>query len=461
MVAVLLASCAAEAVAQGRYVEIATRHGRGQLYHQAIVVPDGDKHVAVVSFRIPNRLLVFTQEKNGFEANVELTVELYQADRKVDEELWRSRHSASTFDETQSRTSDLEGRVRFEVDPGTYTYRFILNDDRGEDRAVARAFAVPVAGEPTQGSLIFAVLDRDSAGVRLDDANLGGDVPFGADIPAVIPVASLPGRSPEATVLSYQLYRLSPDRKELRKRPSSTRDGAQRPPDASLPERMEIHPGDELVRSGTVPAADLVYVGDLRSDDASVLGWSDPRASDADGTALAIIPLETGDLESGRYRLDVTHSSGGDSKQILFSTMWREMPLSLYDVEVAIRHLEFMEDRGTIRAMLRGSRSDQVEAFRSYWNPRDPTPGTIRNELMEEYYRRVDEAAVKFRTGQQPVPDGLRTDPAHIYVLYGEPEHVTNTLPSSGGVEETWHYADGRTFVFWSGSSLAPLELVD
>src|SRR5690606_34372307 len=114
-----------------------------------------------------------------------------------------------------------------------------------------------------------------------------------------------------------------------------------------------------------------------------------------------------------------------------------------------------------IRAMLRGSRAEREQSILSYWKARDPSPGTPYNELMAEYYRRIDHAAVAFRTGAGPIPNGLRTDQARIYIVHGPPEGVDRTFPPTGGVEETWTYGDGRRFVFWAASSLDPLALID
>jgi GWxTD domain-containing protein len=135
------------------------------------------------------------------------------------------------------------------------------------------------------------------------------------------------------------------------------------------------------------------------------------------------------------------------------------MPLSLYHPEVAIRNLAFIEDRKTIRLLLKGTREEQEAHIRAYWKERDPTPATEVNELMAEYYRRVDLAASRFRTGKYPVPDGLETDQARVYIVHGEPDDVERTFPDGGGVEEVWAYADGRRFHFWAPTSLDALEL--
>ena len=452
---------APESAAQGRYLEIAARHGRAPVYHEALVLPDGDARQAVVTFRIPNSLLVFTQDRNGFEADVELTVTLYRGRDKVDEQIWRSRHRAATFEATQSRTDDLQGWVAFDVEPGDYAYRLVIHDDGGDDRGTARTFKVPGSRSALNGTLFFGDLARDSSGVSLRAANLAGDVPFGEDVPAIVPVTGEAELESDETVLTYRLYRVAPHRSDELRRPRAGRGAATGAPAAASQEAVEVAPGDILVSSGSVVGGDLVRLGALRRRASDCLCWANSAPSDPEGSSFAVLELGTAELESGTYILQVTPVRGGDSGTYVFATRWRDMPLSLYDVEVAIRNLEFIESRSTVREMLSGGRDAQVEAFKSYWSQRDPSPGTVRNELMEEYYRRVDEAAEKFRTGQHPVPDGLRTDPARIYIVNGEPERITNTLPSSGGIEQTWLYADGRTFVFWAGSSLAPLELVE
>lgn len=442
-------------------MEIAARHGRPPVYHQALVLPDGDARHAVVTFRIPNSLLVFTQDKDGFEADVEITVALYRGRDKVDEQIWRGRHRAASFEATQSRTQDLQGWIGFAVEPGDYSYRLVMHDEGGDDRGTARAFHVPESDTWMNGTLLFGNLDRDSSGVVLHAANIAGDVPFGADVSAVVPVEAEADLPPDETVVTYRLYRLTPSRADELRRPRSTRRTSMGAPGVELPYAVEVAPEDVLITSGGVAAGDLVRLGPMRGGEAACLCWSVPSPSGTGATAFAVMDLGTASLESGTYVLEVTPRRGGEKETYAFATLWRDMPLSLYDVEVAIRNLEFIENRSTIREMLSGGRDARVEAFRTYWKKRDPNPETVRNELMEEYYRRVDDAAEKFRTGQHPVPDGLRTDPARIYIVNGEPERITNTLPSSGGIEQTWLYADGRTFVFWAGSSLAPLELIE
>lgn len=60
-------------------------------------------------------------------------------------------------------------------------------------------------------------------------------------------------------------------------------------------------------------------------------------------------------------------------------------------------------------------RESFIEAF---WNHKDPTPGTPKNEFKEEHYRRINYANRYFGRGV-PIP-GWKTDRGRIYILLGE-----------------------------------------
>jgi GWxTD domain-containing protein len=57
-----------------------------------------------------------------------------------------------------------------------------------------------------------------------------------------------------------------------------------------------------------------------------------------------------------------------------------------------------------------------IEAF---WNARDPTPGTPRNEFKDEHIKRFQEASRKFRFGS--AREGWMTDQGRIHIILGPP----------------------------------------
>ncbi len=62
---------------------------------------------------------------------------------------------------------------------------------------------------------------------------------------------------------------------------------------------------------------------------------------------------------------------------------------------------------------------EEKEIFiQEFWERRDPTPSTPRNEYKEEHYRRFEHA---LKTFQEGVP-GWRTDRGRIYIIHGPPD---------------------------------------
>lgn len=69
---------------------------------------------------------------------------------------------------------------------------------------------------------------------------------------------------------------------------------------------------------------------------------------------------------------------------------------------------------------------EERERFKeSYWNRRDPTPGTERNEFRQRIAARIAAADARFSTGGR---SGSETRRGHAYVLLGAPGIVRQTL---------------------------------
>ena len=78
----------------------------------------------------------------------------------------------------------------------------------------------------------------------------------------------------------------------------------------------------------------------------------------------------------------------------------------------------------------RMSRSAQVQTMQDFWEERDPTPGTPRNELYDRFLARVAHAARFYGDHQRPGP---LTDRGKIYIRYGAPSTIdVEVIPSSG-----------------------------
>jgi len=462
--------------AQEAYDDLVNRYSQASIYSEAFGIPGGETSILLISFRIPNSRLVFFGNRyetpgNLFVAEVELLAEVYRDGKKVGEEVWRKNQYAKSFSDTQSKEVDLEGIVHFYLTPGTYGYRLLLKDTNTGDyigQSWLNYVVIPDYSHPNTGKAIVAgSFNEESGSVAIDLINLGGDVPYGGACMLVIPIGISNSAEVENPKITYTLYRRDVD--EVRRldrsratlhqrmmRLSKDEDGV---PPVLVKDDIQIDTSD-IVFSAEVDTFPLIPIsssGFVYHDDGRML-WSHQVTTDG---YLLPIDLSTERLANGAYLLEVSITTDLSiiTQQTLFRTHWRNMPLSLHDVTVAIRNLRFMIGSKEIREMLRGRRTDREEALLMFWRERDPTPETEYNELMAEYYSRIDHAALAFRTGKSTFFDGLKTDQSHVYVVHGPADIIERSVPPGGGVREVWQYLDGRQFIFWSPSSTEALVL--
>lgn len=457
-----------------RYVQIAARYMTSRLYYEAAAVPGTEGTMLTVSFRIPNDLLVFmksseTDPGKEYVSEVVVTVEVYREQTKVAEEIWLGTHYAGTYEQTTERTLDVQGSVEFSLEPGSYAYRLRVSD-RNSDRESTfplRRVRLPDFSAPAIGRAMVAYevdVDTVQHGLTIRLANLGGDVSYGKPAFAVFPVTLPPGVGPDEASLELEMQKLDEVAlaKESRERMRSLERArrARRDEQPTLePERMME--GGEIVALGASTGSPMWVAITPLDNEGVAPGQLHFRTSSAAQTYLAVVDLDGRTLADGTYVLKAgLKGIEGAAEPTRFGTQWRDMPISLNDLDVAIENLGFILARNEVRDMRRGSREEKLERLQSFWREKDPTPDTEYNELMAEYYRRVDHAAFAYRTGAQPLPDGLKTDRAKIYVVNGPPLSVSRDFPSGGGVREIWTYPEGRAFVFESDSSVDEFTLV-
>ena len=88
----------------------------------------------------------------------------------------------------------------------------------------------------------------------------------------------------------------------------------------------------------------------------------------------------------------------------------------------------------------------QTAVWEAFWQHRDPTPDTARNEALIEFLRRVRYSDQHF----QHFGPGWRSDMGRIYIKYGPPEQTESHQANSTTPQlEVWYYSNPyRRFVF-------------
>ncbi|MBC8215784.1 MAG: GWxTD domain-containing protein [Candidatus Marinimicrobia bacterium] len=116
------------------------------------------------------------------------------------------------------------------------------------------------------------------------------------------------------------------------------------------------------------------------------------------------------------------------------------------DINEAIEQMTYIlthEERDSLKHI---RRKDREPWFLSLWEKRDPTPHTVENELMDEYYKRVAFTNEHFSGFQA----GWRSDQGMIYLLYGKPDNIERTVSEPRRVvyEFWYYYSINQKFIF-------------
>jgi GWxTD domain-containing protein len=104
------------------------------------------------------------------------------------------------------------------------------------------------------------------------------------------------------------------------------------------------------------------------------------------------------------------------------------------------------------------------EFLARFWSQRDPTPGTVRNEARELFYRRIDEANRRYGEGGRTKVPGWRTDRGRIAILNGEPFDQLDRRISSGTAPPflVWRQQRGkeRYYIFADRTGFGVYKLI-
>lgn len=141
-----------------------------------------------------------------------------------------------------------------------------------------------------------------------------------------------------------------------------------------------------------------------------------------------------------------------------FAFFWRYAPNSKQDLDMAIEYLKYIGRDDSIKYYRKKSFEEKRDYFQRFWSKRDPNPDTKENELMIEYYRRINFSNENFSaTGLA----GWLTDRGRIYVKFGQPDEVErHPFEANSYPYIIWrYYGIHKTFLFIDRSGFGDYEL--
>ena len=149
-------------------------------------------------------------------------------------------------------------------------------------------------------------------------------------------------------------------------------------------------------------------------------------------------PLKTDSFEVAKYLIEIENTTNNDKASKETEVVWYNMPFSLRNFDIALKQLKLILPEKEFNEISSGNKVKQREKFLEFWKKKDPTPNTLYNELMTEFYRRVDFAIVNF--GTITIPDGSETDRGKTYIIYGKPDNTERRLIPGEEPIEIWTY---------------------
>ncbi|MBM2841425.1 MAG: hypothetical protein HW412_1953 [Bacteroidetes bacterium] len=415
---------------------IMPRDGQGEmppfLFFEAVNLISSDSSLSRldIHYRVERNFFVpvksrDTSSGSQFTSRGEILIELFDSlDVSKSRSIQRVEIGVDRSEREPTEKSWYQGIASFELVPGLYKIVFEIDDLESErryvdDKTTIRLKRFGASSRQTSTPLFVEWVDGKSAPQTVTPIGFGPHLLFGKKAALFI---ELP--SDEAAARNVEaIYSVS------------TTSNLSRSTTVALAETLTNAVVLPKVKLDGAKDNDKVAYTISSSDNSRALG--------------VLIPMASEKLPLRRFDLNVTiRFDGAEFKTTkAFQMVWPDMPFSLRDIDNAINALKYItteDQRDSLRHGNLDERRDNLEAF---WKRKDPTLETAYNEVMVEYYRRVDHATRTFGTLRDP--DGFKSDRGRIYILYGPPTSTGRTLSPTSGYQEEWTYANvGKRFIF-------------
>lgn len=176
-----------------------------------------------------------------------------------------------------------------------------------------------------------------------------------------------------------------------------------------------------------------------RDDETPAEGWMNVETRENGVFCSATLDLEA--LGAGSYRVatalldggEVVASASGDVEVLASWDVWGGNPEL---TETLVRPIAKVSELRELRNA--GGPSGRRAVMAEFWQKRDPTPGTARNEYLEVYLERLDQIERRFSVLNVP---GVNTDQGRVYALLGEPDIIdSRPMERSTRPVQVWTY---------------------
>lgn len=366
-----------------------------------------------ISYKIPYDRIVFIKGEDKYEANLTFNVEVKNSERVVKRESSTNREKVENYSITNSVSNFIEGLVSFSLENGEYSIApgiYLANTNKTYNFP---EYKLSISDTQVAGNG-FIVEDWycDSVSV-LRLLNFGGAIPFSSNNYSII----IPRSNFEDTTIMMCIY-------------SSK--------DSLLFNISSSKYFDGEIQIDTCQNA-IVLINSNKKNIRNFVFWD-----------------FTNKLDEGEYYLSI--HSAGDSSRFPIMVEWVDKPFSLIDPKRAIELLKIIETKEVVNSLLKNDDEEYYDELNRFWKKYDNNKATVFNEVMNEFYLRVDYADKNFNS--VTIKNGADSDRGKVYVRFGKPDEITRSYSQNNRVTEIWYYFNiKKEFVFTDESGLGNFSL--
>lgn len=355
-----------------------------------------------VYVQVPHEEIRFLKEGDQFIARYEVTLSLFTTTRQlVHERLWSAEVRTNDFSQTISNKLYNLTQRSLDVDPGNYVFDVQVRDQESRKTShIKRSLFVP---------------DYKKDSLSLSDIMLVTRLSTDGEKKTIVPnISNNVGNLTDGFFVFFEIY--------------------------------------------NAPVMDSVYVTwkILNEKKEKLLERTQIEAVTGHKTQT-FLKIDKLNLPMGSYFLSVeavpVHAVGDAKENTKASTSRTfvsrsgDLPFAVLDFDKAVDQLIYIARDAELQ-YIRESKSteEKKKRFLEFWAKRDPDLQTSRNELMEEYYQRVDFANKNF----SHYLEGWKTDMGMVYIRFGGPENIErHPFDYNSKPYEIWfYYQQNRQFIF-------------
>jgi len=363
------------------------------------VKDDFSKSGLRIFLEVPYNDLLFIKNEDYFESTSEVNIVLWDGDNLILDKSFENSFSVVEFEETESDSVFYLWENSFEINPKKYEIEIIFTDKN--------------SGNISKGKMPLEVKKFNDNTVNISNLLFLNRIEFlPNNIVKLFPVSVKNIAVNEKNFYVYFEMYMPDENKEL---------------------SIKFNVLDELSNDTTLVKRGSISLKKNKKYD------------------YFYTDLKDLDLEMGRYIIvyQIEQDENIDKTTASFSVGWGGLPELVKDFDKAVDQMKYIASGNEIEEIKKKKGYEKFEAFKEFWDKKDPSPGVKGNEKMIEYYRRISFAIKSFSSSRRP--DGWMTDRGYIYVIMGAPDNTyKQTFESYGSPPyEIWYYYHrNRTYTF-------------